>query len=115
MPQRKSSGFSEKKAAYLSADKRRAASRAEPERRILKIGPGGRLVIPADFRKAMEVGEGDTVVALLEDGELRLVGHNVAVRKVQAIFRSLAPADVSLVDELIADRRREAEEEERDG
>lgn len=115
MPQRKSSGFSEEKAAYRSADKRRAASRAEPERRVLKIGPGGRLVIPADFRKMMEVEVGDTVVALIEDGELRLVGHNVAVRKVQAFFRSIAPKGVSLVDELIADRRREAAEEDRDG
>lgn len=114
MSQRKSSGFSEEKASYKGANEPRAKWRTEPERRILKIGPGGRLVIPADFRKAMEVGEGDRVVALLEDGELRLISHKVGIRKAQEFFRSIAPEDVSLVDELIADRQREFEDEERD-
>lgn len=114
MAPRKTSGFSEDKAPYPRAGERRARSRTVPERRILKIGPGGRLVIPADFRKAMEVKEGETVVALLEDGELRLVGGKVGLRKAQAYMRSIVPEDVSLVDELIADRIREAEEEERD-
>ena len=62
----------------------------------------------------MEVGEGDTLVALLEDGELRLVGGKVGLRKAQEYMRSIVPEDVSLVDELIADRIREAEDEERD-
>jgi bifunctional DNA-binding transcriptional regulator/antitoxin component of YhaV-PrlF toxin-antitoxin module len=114
MAERKGSGFSEEKATYGGAKEHGGRSRAVPERRILKIGPGGRLVIPADFRKSMEVEEGDTVVALLQDGELRLVGGKVGIRKAQQFFRSLVPEDVSLVDELIADRIREAEEEERD-
>lgn len=114
MPRRKTSGFSEEKAPYRGADKRHPKQSAELERRILKIGPGGRIVIPADFRKAMEVEEGESLVALLEDGELRLVGNKVAIRKVQAYMRSIVPEGVSLVDELIADRIREAEEEERD-
>jgi bifunctional DNA-binding transcriptional regulator/antitoxin component of YhaV-PrlF toxin-antitoxin module len=108
-------GFAESRQADPGAQRRGAEQRAEPERRVLKLGPGGRVVIPADFRKAMEVEEGEKLVALLEDGELRLVGHKVAVRKVQEYFRSIVPEEVSLVDELIADRRREAEEEDRDG
>jgi AbrB family looped-hinge helix DNA binding protein len=87
----------------------------EDRRRRLKIGPGGRVVIPADFRRAMEIKEGDVVTALLEDGELRLVGIKVAVRKAQAMVRKYVPEGVSLVDELIEDRRREAEEESRNG
>jgi bifunctional DNA-binding transcriptional regulator/antitoxin component of YhaV-PrlF toxin-antitoxin module len=107
------SGFSEPRTT--SYGRRHAGRRAEPYRRILKLGPGGRLVIPAEFRKAMEVEPGERLVAILEDGELRLVGHKVGVRKAQEYFRSIVPEEVSLVDELIADRIREAEEEERDG
>lgn len=90
-------------------------TRHDADRRLLKIGPGGRVVIPAEFRKAMEIAEGDTVVAFLEDGELKLISTPVAVRKAQAYMRQLVPEGVSLVDELIADRRREAEEDRRDG
>jgi AbrB family looped-hinge helix DNA binding protein len=88
-----------------------------PERRqVLTLGAGGRIVIPAHFRKKMEVAEGDSIVALLdEDGELRLLGTKAGIRKAQAIVRKYVPEGVSLVDELIEDRRREVEEEERSG
>ena len=38
-----------------------------------------------------------------------------AVRRAQDMLRQLVPEGVSLVDELIEDRRREVEEEERNG
>jgi AbrB family looped-hinge helix DNA binding protein len=87
----------------------------EDRRRRLKIGPGGRVVIPADFRRAMEIKEGDVVTALLEDGELRLIGLEVALRRAQELVRKYVPEGVSLAEELIEDRRREAEEESRNG
>ena len=34
-----------------------------------KIGPSGRLVIPAEYRRALGVDVGDEVVLHLEDGE----------------------------------------------
>ena len=42
----------------------------KPERRLLKIGADGRVLIPADWREAMELKENDTLVAHLQDGEL---------------------------------------------
>ena len=36
------------------------------------IGRGGRLVIPAEFRKGLGVRTGDQVVVDLKDGELRV-------------------------------------------
>lgn len=113
--QRQGPGFAERETTRPGSARERAGRRVEADRRFLKLGRGGRIVIPADFRKAMQVEEGETLVALLENGELRLVGHKVAVRNAQAYARSIVPGDVSLVDELIADRRREAEEEERGG
>ena len=64
----------------------------------LTLGPGGRVVIPAALREAMEVNEGDALLAWIEDGEL---------------LKGLLPEGESLADELIADRRREAAAESR--
>ena len=78
----------------------------------LKVGPGGRVVIPANMREAMGVAEGDTLLATLVDGELRLLSTQGAVKRAQAMVRAaIPPGGPSLVDELIADRRREAERE----
>jgi bifunctional DNA-binding transcriptional regulator/antitoxin component of YhaV-PrlF toxin-antitoxin module len=110
----KAPGVAEEQAAYR--EKTVDASADEAERRLLRLGPGGRVVIPADFRKKMQVQEGETLVALLQpDGELRLLSKQTAMKRAQAHFRTVVPEGVSLVDELIADRRREAEEEDRNG
>lgn len=78
----------------------------------LTLGPGGRVVIPAALREAMEVSEGDALLAWVEDGELHLLSPRVGARQAQALLKSLLPGDgASLAGELIADRRREAEGE----
>ena len=80
------------------------------DRLEVKIGPGGRIVIPAAFREAMEAGEGDTLVATIDgDGVVQLTSASAALRMAQRIVRETIPSDVSLVDSLIADRRRESE------
>jgi AbrB family looped-hinge helix DNA binding protein len=79
----------------------------------LTLGPGGRIVIPAALRDAMEVSEGDPVLAWVEEGELHLLSPRVGARQAQAMLRGLIPAGVSLAGELIAERRREAEAESR--
>jgi AbrB family looped-hinge helix DNA binding protein len=73
-----------------------------------KIGEGGRIVIPADLRRALGVGVGDELLLRVEDGELRAVTGRAALRKAQAIVRRFVPEGTRLSDELIADRRREA-------
>jgi len=79
-----------------------------PRSAHLEVGAGGRVVIPAAFRDAMNIKEGDRLVAKLENGELRLMSKQLTLRRAQEIIRRHVPAGVSLVDELIADRRREA-------
>lgn len=75
----------------------------------VKIGPGGRIVIPASFRKAMEAQEDDTLVAVIDgDGVVRLTSAAAALRMARRIVCEAVPSDVSLSDSLIADRRREA-------
>lgn len=77
----------------------------------LKIDGAGRIVIPAEMRAAMLVKPGDTVTARVENGEFRITSPDVAVRRAQDLARKLIPDGVSLVDELIADRREEARRE----
>lgn len=81
----------------------------------LRLGPDGRVVIPAAFREALGLSEGDALIASINDGELTLLTRRAAVRKAQAIVRQFVPEGVSLVDELIEDRRREVEREQRNG
>ena len=81
----------------------------------LKIDSAGRVLIPADIRAAMELEEGSAVLAWLEDGELHLVGQQVALRQAQDLARNLLVGDGSLADELRADRREEARRERKNG
>jgi AbrB family looped-hinge helix DNA binding protein len=86
-----------------------------PVRTKLKIGPGGRVVIPAAMREKLGVNEGDMVMASVEDGEMRLISLMESVRRAQAMVRKVVPAGVSLVDELLEDRRQEVLNERKRG
>lgn len=81
----------------------------------LKVGPGGRVLIPSAMREMLGVSEGDALMATIENGEMRLLSLAESVRRAQAKVRARVPAGVSLVDELLADRRREVEQERRRG
>ncbi len=70
------------------------------------------MVIPAAFRKEMGLKAGDEVLMRLEDGEVTLYTRAQAIRRAQELVRRYVPKDVSLADELIAERRREVEQEE---
>ena len=80
-----------------------------------RLGPDGRIVLPAPFREALGLKESDVLFARLENGEIHLLTPKAAMRRAQAIVRRFVPEGVSLVDELIEDRRREVEREFEDG
>jgi AbrB family looped-hinge helix DNA binding protein len=77
----------------------------------VKVAEGGRIVIPAEYRKRLGVQVGDDVILQLDDGEIRLFTVREAIRRAQAMVRRYVPEGVSLVDELIAERRAEAARE----
>jgi len=80
----------------------------------LKIGNGGRVVIPAEMRAAMRVQPGDMVTAEVVEGELRVLSRAAVYHRIDeaaAKFKAENPG-VSVVDELIADRRAEARRED---
>jgi bifunctional DNA-binding transcriptional regulator/antitoxin component of YhaV-PrlF toxin-antitoxin module len=74
----------------------------------IQIGAGGRVVIPSEMRAALGVTDGDTLQARVVDGELRLMSRETALRYAQNLVRQYIPEGVSLVDELIAERRDES-------
>ena len=73
----------------------------------VQVGAQGRLVIPAALRKALNLKPGDRLVACQEGDRLVLERREVVVKRLQGLFAHI-PGDVSLVDELIAERRSEA-------
>ena len=73
------------------------------------IGEGGRVVIPAAYRKALGLKPGDEVLLVLEDGEIRVVSRRRAVERSQAVVRRYVAGERSLSEELIRERREEAE------
>ena len=77
-----------------------------------KIGAGGRLGIPAAFRNELGLRVGDDVIISCTDGEIRVSTIHERVRRVQEFINDrIVPRGPSIVDELIADRRAEAESE----
>ncbi|MCH8063130.1 MAG: AbrB/MazE/SpoVT family DNA-binding domain-containing protein [Chloroflexi bacterium] len=79
-----------------------------------KLGKGGRVVIPAEYRKRLGIEPGDEIIVSFKDGEIKITTVREAVRRAQEIVRRFVPEGVSLVDELIQERRREAARESRE-
>ena len=57
--------------------------------------------------KVQSIKEGDTVLWQMVDGVATLTTRMAQLKQAQAIVRKHVPAGVSLVDEVIADRRAE--------
>lgn len=69
-------------------------------------------MIPIEYRKALGIQPGDELVLDLDDnGELHLCTVEQARKRAQDWVCSLVPRDVTLVEELIRERREEAARE----
>ena len=76
------------------------------------LAPGGRLAIPRPFLSALGIEEEGDVFLHVEQDEIRVYSRAEALRQAQELVARRAPSDVGLVDALLAERRREALEEE---
>jgi AbrB family looped-hinge helix DNA binding protein len=77
----------------------------------LKVGPDGRILIPAGLRRRAGIEPGKTMTVRIEGDHLVLEDPVVAIRRLQESLASLRRPGESIVDELIADRRAEAARE----
>lgn len=76
-----------------------------------KLVSGGRLQIPARVRRELGLKDGDAVLMNTVEGELRVRPYRDVLAEIQQRLRRFIPEGVSLADELIAERRSEAERE----
>jgi AbrB family looped-hinge helix DNA binding protein len=74
----------------------------------VKIGEGGRLIIPAVYRKALDLKIGDELILRLDDGELRLFRQLSALQKIQSIAKSKSKQK-NHTDDFIAFRKKDEE------
>ena len=73
-----------------------------------RVDENGRVVIPATFRKALGINEGDEVVLRIRDDELRIIALKRRLERAQRLLRKHIKPGKSLVDELITERRQAA-------
>lgn len=76
----------------------------------VRFGPDGRVLVPVELRRALGVTPGEPLVARVIERQLVIERRADALRRVQGRFATI-PEGVSLADELIEDRRREADAE----
>jgi AbrB family looped-hinge helix DNA binding protein len=76
----------------------------------VSMGERGRLVLPAEIRERLGIRQGDELALILEvDGTISIKTRDVALNDLQGSFKHLAPTDHFASDDLIAERRREAD------
>ncbi len=74
----------------------------------VRVGKQGRVVLPAKQRRELGLSEGDELLSRIQDGRLIFESRELLVRELQEQVGSHVPDGVSLAEELIKERRREA-------
>jgi bifunctional DNA-binding transcriptional regulator/antitoxin component of YhaV-PrlF toxin-antitoxin module len=95
------------------AKKTQSADSATVSRKI-RVAADGSAIVPAQAVEMLGVKAGDLLFVRVESDEIHLLTRAAVTRRVQALAREFVPEGVSLVDELLEDRRREVEAESHD-
>ena len=77
----------------------------------VRMSENGRILIPAEIRKQLGMTAGSTLTLEVDGEELHLLTRRARIRAAQASVARYVPEGVSLVEELIAERREEARKE----
>lgn len=81
----------------------------------ITMSGNGRILIPAAVRDALHLQEGEKLTLSFHPENLNqpieLKSRHQVIKEIQDFFSSQFPKDVSIVDELIKERRAEAERE----
>ncbi|MGH9168844.1 MAG: AbrB/MazE/SpoVT family DNA-binding domain-containing protein [Acidimicrobiia bacterium] len=75
---------------------------------VTRLAKGGRIVIPAPYRRELGLRPGDEVILILEEGSLRLLTMRQAIEEAQEQVLRHLPSDRRLVEELLQERREQA-------
>ncbi len=77
----------------------------------IRMTEDGRIVIPAPYRKALDIRPDDELIVQLDEGELRVYSRAEALKRLQDQVTRAVPEGVSLVEELLRERKKEAARE----
>jgi AbrB family looped-hinge helix DNA binding protein len=72
---------------------------------VVSVGPKGRVVIPAEIRRELDIREGSELVAMVEGEAVVLVPRSAIKSRLRSIF---AGVEASMREELIGERRADA-------
>lgn len=75
------------------------------------LGAQGRIVLPAHVREEAHLKQGDRLIVIVEDGGILLLTPLQAVKRVQAMARKFIRPGTRASEELIRERRLEAQRE----
>ncbi len=75
-----------------------------------RVSEGGRIVIPADFRRQLNIQEGDLIHIRLEDGAVRVTPARTALHRACELTAQHVSPQRSLADELVTERRQETQD-----
>lgn len=81
----------------------------------LRANADGSLLVPAHVLASIGIARGEVVVGAAEGEQVSLTSATASMRRAQDLMAKLLPGDDSLADSLIADRRREVEQERAGG
>lgn len=73
----------------------------------VRVGEQGRVVIPAEIRRVLNLEVGSALIARVEADHLILEKRESVLNRLQSRFAAI-PVEVNLAGELIAERRAEA-------
>lgn len=76
---------------------------------VAQVTTGGRIVIPAEIRRKMDIQCGDQVLLSYHDGELHIASRKQRLQQAKAIVQAFVQ-EGSLADQLIAERRAESDD-----
>ena len=80
-------------------------------RTTLRVADGGRIVIPADVRERLGLEIGTDLVMTVEDDHATLTSAKAARRRARERVRRYIRPGVSLSEDLMAERKKEAQRE----
>jgi AbrB family looped-hinge helix DNA binding protein len=75
------------------------------------LGESGRIVLPAPIRNELGLKTGDRLTVTCDQGEIRILSRKMALASIQADIVKHRGSLAGLLDEFLAERRREAARE----
>ncbi|NOT83212.1 MAG: AbrB/MazE/SpoVT family DNA-binding domain-containing protein [Methylococcaceae bacterium] len=77
---------------------------------IAQVSTDGRIVIPVEIRRKMGIHAGDQLILSYHESELHIATRKQRLQQAQVLVKAYVDNTVSLADELIRERRAEANE-----